>query len=153
MSLSNAALQRHRSDTGKLLFCPIALKKCVAVKYSLVRFHFLQERNMLNFRTSVLASLIAITLASPSFAENRSVTIVNNTGYTMTNFYGSNTGADTWQEDILGTDTLPSGSQVTINFDDASGYCKFDFKAVFDDGDELVREDVNVCEVGTFTYD
>ena len=104
------------------------------------------------FRTITLISGLAGGIASPALAENRSVTIVNNTGYTMTNFYGSNTGANTWQEDILGQDTLPSGSQVSVNFDDETGYCMFDFKAVFEDGDELVREKVNVCEIGTFTY-
>lgn len=97
--------------------------------------------------------LIAVLgLSTPAWAENRSVTIVNNTGFTMTNFYGSNVGENTWQEDILGEDVLLSGTQVAINFDDATGYCIFDFKAVFEDGDELVREKVNVCEVGTFTY-
>ncbi len=104
------------------------------------------------FPTITLISALLVGVASPALAENRSVTIVNNSGYTMTNFYGSNTGANTWQEDILGQDTLPSGSQVSVNFDDATGYCMFDFKAVFEDGDELVREKVNVCEIGTFTY-
>lgn len=91
-------------------------------------------------------------IAAPASALDRRVTIVNNTGYTIVRFFGSNTGADTWQEDILGDDVLPSGSSVVINFDDASGYCKFDFKAIFEDGDELVKQGVNVCEIGTFTY-
>jgi len=92
------------------------------------------------------------SIGAPVWALNRHVTVVNNTGFTMVKFYGSNTGSDNWEEDILGNDVLPSGSSVDINFDDASGYCKFDFKAVFEDGDELVRQNVNVCEVGTFTY-
>jgi hypothetical protein len=29
----------------------------------------------------------------------------------------------------------------------------FDFRAVFDDGDVLERGDVNICEIGTFTYE
>lgn len=103
-------------------------------------------------RHTLMAGLVTATLASPALALDRRVTIVNNTGYTMTNFYGSNKGTNSWEEDILGQNTLPSGSQVTINFNDASGYCKFDFKAVFEDGDVLVRENVNVCEIGTFTY-
>jgi hypothetical protein len=99
-----------------------------------------------------MAGVVAASLATPALALDRRVTIVNNTGFTMTNFYGSNKGTNSWEEDILGQDVLPSGSQVTINFYDNSGYCKFDFKAVFEDGDVLVREDVNVCEIGTFTY-
>lgn len=93
-----------------------------------------------------------LATALPAVALDRRVTIVNQTGYTITNFYGSNTGSKSWEEDILGQDVLPSGSSVVVNFDDASGYCKFDFKAVFEDGDELVKEAVNICEVSTFTY-
>jgi len=104
------------------------------------------------FRTAAIATVLAASLATPSLALDRRVTIINNTGFTITNFYGSNKGTNSWEEDILGQSTLPSGSQVTINFNDGSGYCKFDFKAVFSDGDVLVRENVNVCEIGTFTY-
>lgn len=98
----------------------------------------------------LVASLAMV--AAPASALDRHVRIVNQTGYTIVRFYGSNTGADDWQEDILGEDVLPSGSSVVINFDDATGYCKFDFKAVFEDGDEMVKQGVNVCKVGTFTY-
>lgn len=99
-----------------------------------------------------LSAAVLVAAAQPALALDRRVEIVNNTGFTITNFYGSNTGTNSWEEDILGADVLPSGSSVIINFDDATGYCKFDFKAVFDDGEELIKEGVNVCEIGTFTY-
>lgn len=104
--------------------------------------------------TAKAVALIAVMMATahPASALDRRVEIVNDTGYTIVRFYGSNKGTDSWEEDILGEDVLPSGSSVMINFDDDTGYCKFDFKAVFDDGDELVKQNVNVCEIGTFTY-
>ena len=96
----------------------------------------------------------AVSLLSPHVAEaqDRRVQIVNNTGYTIMEFYGSNKGTNSWEEDILGSDVLGSGQSVVIDFDDGTGYCKFDFKAVFSDGDEVVKKNVNVCEIGTFTY-
>jgi hypothetical protein len=103
-------------------------------------------------RNATFAALMGTILATPALALDRRVTIINETGFTMTNFYGSNTGSSSWEEDILGQDVLPSGSQVSINFNDQSGYCMFDFRAVFEDGDELIREKVNVCETSTFTY-
>lgn len=104
-------------------------------------------------RSAVAAAVLGL-LALPGIAEaaDRRVKIVNKTGYTIVRFYGSNTGSNDWEEDILGNDVLRSGSSVTINFDDGSGYCKFDFKAVFEDGDVLVKQNVNVCELSTFTY-
>jgi hypothetical protein len=101
---------------------------------------------------AAIAVIALSTAATAADALDRRVRIINDTGFTMTNFYGSNTGSDSWEEDILGSDVLPSGSSVMVNFDDATGYCKFDFKAVFEDGDEVVEQAVNVCEVGSFTY-
>jgi len=99
-----------------------------------------------------MAGALCAASALPAAALDRRVRIVNNTGYTIVQFYASNTGTSDWQEDILGNDTLPSGSSVTINIDDGTGYCKYDFLAIFNDGDELVKTGVNVCEIGTFTY-
>ncbi len=47
---------------------------------------------------------------------------------------------------------LPSGNSVVINFDDGTGYCIFDLRAEFEDGDVLEKFGVNVCELGSFTY-
>lgn len=113
---------------------------------------------MISVRSFVAAlALTAVTACSTtavttSSGANRNVQIVNNTGFTITHFYGSNAGANSWEEDILGVDVLASGSSVNINFDDGTGYCSFDFKAVFSDGDEVIRSNVDVCTIGTFTF-
>ena len=101
---------------------------------------------------AALALAAATTVTAPALALDRNVKIINETSYDMVRFYGSNVGADSWQEDILGSDILYSGKSVSIDFDDQSGYCVFDFKAVFSDGDEIVSERINVCEVGTYRY-
>ncbi|MCU0802881.1 MAG: hypothetical protein MUD11_14155 [Rhodobacteraceae bacterium] len=107
---------------------------------------------MFHFKKAALVTLFSLATALPAAALDRRVTIINNTGYTIVNFFGSNTGTSSWEEDILGNDVLPSGNSVVINFDDASGYCMFDFLAIFDDGEQLIKERVNVCEISTFTY-
>lgn len=85
-------------------------------------------------------------------SADRNVTIINNTGATISRFYGSNAGSDSWEEDILGADVLPAGSRVNINFDDGSGYCTFDFKAEFADGSSSVERGVDVCTTGSVTF-
>ena len=107
------------------------------------------RRSMLRF--AVAAALVAAT-ALPAAALDRRVRIVNNTGYTIVEFYGSHRDARTWEEDILGYDVLPSGSSVNINFDDGTGYCIFDFKAVFNNGREAIDRNINICQIATFTY-
>jgi hypothetical protein len=106
-------------------------------------------------RRWLLAAGAVVALAATAghaSALDRRVNIVNNTGYTIVEFYASSVGQNSWQEDILGRDVLPSGSSVTINIDDGTGYCKYDFRAKFEDGDIVEKQGVNVCEIGTFTY-
>ena len=111
----------------------------------------------MNFTRQVVAGVTAAAIlaasALPAAALDRRVKIVNNTGFTIVRFYGSNKGSKSWEEDIFGSEVLGPYSSVMINFDDGTGYCQFDFKAVFNDGDVLVRKGVNVCEIGTFTYE
>ncbi|MDP2063004.1 MAG: hypothetical protein Q8J98_07850 [Phaeovulum sp.] len=102
-------------------------------------------------RIAVAASLVA-SIALPAAALDRRVRIINNTKFTIVEFYGSHTGTTSWQEDILGRDVLRPGNSVNINFDDGTGYCVFDFKAVFNDGDVLEKYGVNVCEISSYTY-
>lgn len=104
------------------------------------------------FAASAAATLFHAVIAGPALAEDRRVVIVNATSYSIEEFYASNVGTDDWEEDILGQDILLPGQQVTINIDDGTGHCRYDFKAVFDDGDEARKDAVNVCEIGTFTF-
>jgi hypothetical protein len=108
---------------------------------------------MVNFSIPAgMAVGMILAAALPAAALDRHVVIVNNTSYTINEFYASSVGVNNWEEDILGKHVLKPGQSVNINVDDGTGYCKYDFKAVFDDGDEVVKNRVNVCEVGTFTF-
>ena len=106
-------------------------------------------------RTTIL--LVVLTLAglasgTASAQEDRRVRIINETNHTIVRFFGSNAGTTDWEEDILGDDVLAPGQSVVINFDDGTGYCKFDFKAEFDDGDEVVKHGIDVCEISSFRF-
>ncbi len=101
--------------------------------------------------TLLLSGIMSSSLLAAPDYYNREVTLINHTSRDIIEFYGSNTGTSDWQEDILGLDVLPSGDQADINFDDSTGYCMFDFLAVFSDGSEDVSERFNVCDYGTLT--
>ncbi|MCD7059350.1 hypothetical protein [Pelagibacterium xiamenense] len=98
--------------------------------------------------------LVAVLAATQAYAQNydRRVRIENFSSVTMTYFYASNVDRPTWEEDILGDSVLPAGHSVVINIDDGSGYCRYDFRAIFADGSEAIRAGVNVCEVGVYSY-
>lgn len=103
----------------------------------------------------LLAATTAIAFLAGTSAlagEDRHVRIINETDHTMVHFYASNTAINSWQEDILGDDVVKPGDDVNINVDDGTGHCKFDFKAVFDDGEALIKHNINVCEISSYRY-
>lgn len=129
---------------------------------------------MIAFKTVARAALIAAALGTASIATaaepliaaekvttitiqsrdglNRRVRIHNQTGWTMTHFYASDSRVSSWQEDMLGRSVLSAGRSVMMNIDDGSGACMYDFKARFTNGQELTRFGVNVCQIADYYY-
>ncbi|MCF1709178.1 hypothetical protein L0V05_10150 [Tabrizicola sp. J26] len=105
-----------------------------------------------NAMRATLAVAVTLTLASPALAVDRNVRIHNETGLTLYRFYSTNSGSPKWGKDVMGSSTLPPGGVMNMNFDNKYGYCEFDFRAIFEDGTELTRGNVNVCEIGDYYY-
>ncbi len=102
---------------------------------------------------SLLVLPVVLALATGSvMAADRRVTIVNSTSTTMKMFFASNVDAKKWEEDILGDDVVLPGDSVDVNVDDGTNHCRYDFRALFNDGGESVKNGVNVCKVSTFYF-
>jgi hypothetical protein len=94
---------------------------------------------------------------SPAHAQdgyNRHVEIINKSHYTVRSFYASNVDSSVWEEDILGVGVLAPGYEVDVNINDGTGHCHYDLKAVFSNGQQVIRRNVNVCSITSWTlYD
>ena len=98
----------------------------------------------------VLGTNLAVAADSED-GKNRRVIVRNDSSLTIDNFYASRVSVDNWEEDILGNRTIPPGNEMTINVDDGTGYCHYDFKAILSDGQSVERRDVNVCTAEVWT--
>jgi hypothetical protein len=107
---------------------------------------------MNRFPKFVLAFAALTSLSGVASAEDRHVTIINETEHTIVRFYASNVEKTSWQEDILGSSVLKPGGSVRINVDDGSGHCKYDFRADFADGDKMIKNGINVCQISSYRY-
>jgi hypothetical protein len=105
-------------------------------------------------KTLAAAAVVSMAALSalPAEAQDRRVRIHNDTGLTLTRFYSTNSGSSKWGRDTMGSSVLPSGRAMTMNFANKYGYCVFDFRAIFEDGTELLRGGVNVCQVSDYYY-
>lgn len=99
----------------------------------------------------MLPVVLALSVGSAAAAD-RHVTIVNSTSTTMKMFFASNVDAKKWEEDILGDEIVLPGDSIDINVDDGTDHCRYDFRALFNDGGESVKNGVNVCRVSTFYF-
>ena len=99
---------------------------------------------------SLLLATTLLVACTEANAEDRRVKLINESSQTIVEFHASNVGRSGFEEDILGKRTVGPGQSITINLDDGSGYCKFDFLTVMRNGQKIVKRNVNICEVSTY---
>lgn len=93
---------------------------------------------------SVLCAVQTAT-GPPASALDRRLELTNNTRMAIVEIYIAPVRTGRWQQDLLGDDILPPANSIDLDLNDGNGYCRFDFKTVFDDGTSLIRRDVNLC--------
>ena len=83
-------------------------------------------------------------MAENSTPEDKYVVITNYSDRDIFYLYVSPESSGDWEEDVLGDDVLLAGDYIRINL---YGYdeCMFDIKAVYDNDEEEISWDVNVC--------
>jgi hypothetical protein len=107
------------------------------------------------FRTlSVIAALSFVS--GQALAQNADFTLVNATGYPISEVYVSPTKSKSWGGDILGKHTIGDGEAWKISFPQSKTQCVQDLQIVFeDDNSKVVWEALNLCELDklTLSYD
>lgn len=95
----------------------------------------------------LIAAAALMLAASPALAAVQDFTLHNETGYTIERVYVSTVDTKNWEEDVLGEDVLEDEDAVDISFDAAENTCRFDLKVVYDDGEEAMWGNLNLCTI------
>jgi len=82
--------------------------------------------------------------------SSKSVDIINSTSLTIVQIYGSRVGSGEWYALSHGLINLLPGYTMTATIFDKSS-CVYDFRFVFNTGDQFVKQFVNVCDGSTLT--
>ncbi|TCD06276.1 hypothetical protein EYB45_00585 [Erythrobacteraceae bacterium CFH 75059] len=85
--------------------------------------------------------------ASDPDGNDRRVLVINEASIAIWELRGSNISRDTYEEDILGSETIAPGDTRVINFYDGTDYCRYDLKVTMRTGREVIRRDVDVCRL------
>lgn len=98
------------------------------------------------------AALVSMVTTTALAQSRQDFTLVNRTGYDISEVYVSPSKADDWEEDVLGDDILEDGDHATITFSRAGKTCMWDLKVVYSDDDSsAVWHDINLCRVERVT--
>ncbi len=90
------------------------------------------------------AATVPLAHAQSKDEKDRRVMIINDRSSDMLRLYGSRTSTSEWEENIIVV-PIKKGTKRVINFDDGSGACFFDFRAVFKDNLTVHKWSINVC--------
>jgi hypothetical protein len=111
---------------------------------------------LLSAAAFVTVTVPVITLSSKSALAGEDVqfTLVNGTTYTLVSFFASPVSIDSWENDILGRDTLPPGESVSVIINDGRDVCHYDVRADFSDHTSTVKRNVDFCNLhgGSYTF-
>ena len=102
-----------------------------------------------------MAALVLAGTALPVAAEDIYFTLINESRRSLHYFYAAPSSDRYWGGDLLaGGHTLRAGYEGTVTIADGSTECYYDFKFVMADGSETIVNEINICDLGSYTiYD
>ena len=94
---------------------------------------------------AIAAVALTLGLAGSAQAAKQDFTLVNKTGDTISQVYVSAASTRSWEEDVMGSDTLGDDEEVDISFERGERGCIYDLKVVYSDGDSAEWDRLNLC--------
>jgi hypothetical protein len=95
----------------------------------------------------ILVAAVALCVAGGAYAAKQDFTLVNNTGYEIDSVYVSKSSSDSWEEDVMGRNTLDDGDEVDIAFDKGARGCRFDLMVNYHDGEKAIWANLDLCSI------
>lgn len=96
--------------------------------------------------TAAFILLIASSIVPAMAQMYEKITLVNSTGYTISEVYIAPAASSSWEEDVMGRDVLVDGQHVVIDFRPSENTCDWHLMVVYDDGERAVWDGLNLCD-------
>lgn len=99
------------------------------------------------------ALALAVVVAAGTASANERLLRVNNLAdATIIRLYVSPSGAEDWGADVLSSGRLEPGESMLLDYDDGSGNCVFDVKALYTTDEVSTLFAVNFCEIDDLNF-
>jgi hypothetical protein len=110
-----------------------------------------------SFRNTLIAAACTLPVlsltATAALANKENFVVRNNSSSTITELYVSESNRSTWDNNVLGSDSLPQGGYTQVNFGDRSpNLCLYDIRAIFSSGQVVEDYQINVCRNAEYSF-
>ena len=108
-----------------------------------------------SFGLFIAAMAVVLGVVAAHAKGPQDFTLVNKTGVTIDKLFIAPHSSDSWEEDILGKDTMADGESLDIKFHRTEKAKMWDLKIVDKAGNSLEWENLNLLEIEqvTLNYD
>ena len=109
-----------------------------------------------SFRNITVAAVLSLPILSLTVqsakAEDLEFKLNNSTQSNLVEFYVESSDQDSWGENLLKGEVVRPGESGTVTIADGKTTCTYDILGVFADGSKLDERKLNLCELGSYTY-
>lgn len=101
------------------------------------------------------AAIVATTLAwaGAAQAEDLEFPLTNRSEDTLVAFHVSHAGTDSWEENLIEGGILAPGYEIDVLIADGLTTCIYDIRSEFESGDVLEDFDLDLCEMGGYSFE
>jgi hypothetical protein len=107
---------------------------------------------MLRLMAAALTAAVVLFGVGAAQAEDLEFVLINKSDSNVVGFYVSHTGTKDWEENLIEGSYLPSGNELTVTIQDGRTACEYDVRTEFEDGSTSEDYDLNLCELGSYTF-
>ena len=107
---------------------------------------------MSKFTLAAALALSVTVLPGAALAEDLQFMLTNLSSYDLMVFQTSPSDVQSWEDDLLGENYLPSGNQVTVNIRDGRDVCLYDIRFQFDGAEPYEEYGVDLCNLDGGEY-
>lgn len=94
----------------------------------------------------------ALFLATAASAEDLEFILVNETSADLVGFNVSAASSGDWEEDLLDNGYLAPDYEIGVLIADGLETCVYDIRGVFDDGTSVEDYNLDLCDLGEYTF-
>jgi hypothetical protein len=109
-----------------------------------------------SFRNIVVAAVLSLPIVSLTVqsakAEDLEFTLNNKTKSNLVEFYVESSDKSSWGENLLKGEIVRTGESGKVTIADGKTTCTYDILGVFADGSQVDERQLNLCELGAYTY-